>query len=123
MTVKLSAQKAKNKAEEAVVIDRMRLTCEREIAVAVSDATVHLTNDLKKSMRGVMGLQRTLNKSEVYSFFCHVTQSVKPSPFFLGFRVSTYLFFYSIFFCRCRIISSCKTLYIVHLKLTKWRLY
>jgi hypothetical protein len=68
MTVKLMAQKAKSKAEEAVVIDRMRLTCEREIAVAVSDATVHLANNLKKSKRGVMGLQHTLNKSEVYSF-------------------------------------------------------
>ncbi len=54
---KVDGTKTKSKAEEAVVIDRMRLTCEREIAVAVSDATVHLANDLKKSKRGVMGLQ------------------------------------------------------------------
>ena len=92
ITVKLMAQKTKSKAEKAVVIDRMRLTCEREIAVAVSDATVHLANDLKKSKRGVMGLQHTLNKSEVYPFLPRDAKC-EALAIFLGFRASTYLFF------------------------------
>ena len=69
MAVKLMAQKAKNKAENAVVVERMRLTCEREKTVAVSDATLQLASDLKKSTRGVLCLQHTLHKSEVIFFF------------------------------------------------------
>ncbi len=65
MNVKLKAQKAKSKANNAVVTERMRITCEREKTVAVSDATLQLASDLKKSTRGVLCLQHTLNKSEV----------------------------------------------------------
>ncbi len=55
--------------------------------VAVSGATVQLASDLKKSTRGVLCLQHTLNKTEVAFNFWH-DQSAKPSPFFLGGSVS-----------------------------------
>ncbi len=62
---KVEDTKAKSNAETAVIIKRMRMACERETAVAVADATVHLASDLKKSRRGVMVLRHTLDKSEV----------------------------------------------------------
>jgi hypothetical protein len=81
MNVKLRAQKAKSKADTAIVIERMRITCEREKTVAVSDATIELASDLKKSTRGVLCLQHTLNKYEVT---VHLKRDpcAKPSPFF-----------------------------------------
>jgi hypothetical protein len=44
----------------------MRKVCERVTAVAVTDATVVLQGDLKKSNRGLECLKNTLGKSEVF---------------------------------------------------------
>jgi hypothetical protein len=68
ITQRLKVQKAKSSAEKEVVVERMRMVCDRDIAIAVSNATVHLANDLKKSKRGVEGLQKTLGMSEVIYF-------------------------------------------------------
>ncbi len=61
----LKTQKTKSIEEKTVVVDRMRKVFERDTAVAVSDATVHLQVDLKKTIRGVAGLKSTLGKTEV----------------------------------------------------------
>ncbi len=61
----LEAQKTKSIEEKTVVVDRMRKVFERDTAVAVSDATVRLQGDLKKTIRGVAGLKSTLGKTEV----------------------------------------------------------
>jgi hypothetical protein len=61
----LEIQKAKSSEEKTVVVKRMREVLARDTAVAVSDATVRLEGDLKKSMRGVAALQSTLGKTEV----------------------------------------------------------
>jgi hypothetical protein len=68
ITQRLKVQKVKSSAEKEVVVDRMRMVCDRDIAIAVSNATVHLASDLKKSKRGVAGLQKTLGMSEVIYF-------------------------------------------------------
>ncbi len=65
MSQRLKIQKAKSNAERGGIVQRMRMVCERETAVAVADATVHMASDLKKSMRGVMVLKHMLDKSEV----------------------------------------------------------
>jgi hypothetical protein len=64
----------------------MRVVFEREKEVAVSDATIALKGDLRKSNRGVECLKQTLWKSEVICVEYYV-HSAKPSPFF------THLFF------------------------------
>ena len=61
----LEIQKAKSSEEKTVVVKRMREVLARDTAVAVSDATVRLEGDLKKSMGGVAALQSTLGKTEV----------------------------------------------------------
>jgi hypothetical protein len=53
ITHTLKAHKAKSTAESVKVVQRMRMVCERETAVAVLNATAHLASDRKKSMRGV----------------------------------------------------------------------
>ena len=65
MSQRLKIQKAKSNAERGGIVQRMRMVCERETAVAVADATVHMASDLKKSLRGVLVLKHTLDKSEV----------------------------------------------------------
>ena len=65
MSQRLKIQKAKSSEEKTVVVKRMREVLARDTAVAVSDATVRLEGDLKKSMRGVAALQLTLGKTEV----------------------------------------------------------
>ena len=65
MTRLLEAQKSKSIEEKIVVVDRMRRVFERDTAVAVSDATVRLEGDLKKTIRGVTSLKSTLGKKEV----------------------------------------------------------
>jgi hypothetical protein len=60
ITQRLKGQKAKSSAEKEIVVDRMRMVCEREIAIAVSNATVHLASDLKKSKRGVEDYKKRL---------------------------------------------------------------
>ena len=65
MSQRLKIQKAKSNAERGGIVQRMRMVCERDTAVAVADATVHMASDLKKSMRGVLVLKHTLDKSEV----------------------------------------------------------
>ena len=65
MARQLKAQKAKTNEERSKVVERMRMVFERKTAVAVSDATVLLQDDLKKSNRGVEGLKYILGKSEV----------------------------------------------------------
>jgi hypothetical protein len=74
MARQLKAQKCKSMVDQKNVVDRMRVVFEREKDVAVSDATVHLASDLKKSRRGVEGLQKMLGKSEVslFSFAPHI---------------------------------------------------
>jgi hypothetical protein len=52
---------------------------EREKDVAVSDATMVLKGDLRKSNRGVECLKKTQGKSEVKIIF-HYIWSAKPSP-------------------------------------------
>lgn len=64
----LEIQKAKSNEEKTVVVKRMREVFARDTAVAVSDATVRLEGDLKKTMRGVAALQSTLGKTEVTFF-------------------------------------------------------
>ena len=71
MTRLLEAQKSKSIEEKTAVVNRMRKVFERDTAVAVSDATVRLEGDLRKSNRGVECLKHTLWKSEV--FFCYIT--------------------------------------------------
>ena len=65
MTRLLEAQKSKSIEEKIVVVERMRRVFERDTAVAVSDATVRLEGDLKKTIRGVTCLKSTLGKKEV----------------------------------------------------------
>ncbi len=65
MSQRLKIQKAKSNAEKGGIVQRMRMVCERETAVAVADATVDMASDLKKSLRGVLVLKHTLDKSEV----------------------------------------------------------
>ena len=65
MSQRLKIQKAKSNAEKGGIVQRMRMVCERETAVAVADATVDMASDLKKSLRGVLVLKHTLEKSEV----------------------------------------------------------
>jgi hypothetical protein len=65
MTRLLEIQKAKSIEEKTVVVQRMRQVFARDTAVAVSDATVRLEGDLKKTKRGVAALQSTLGKTEV----------------------------------------------------------
>ena len=65
MSQRLKIQKAKSNAERGGIVQRMRMVCERETAVAVADATVDMASDLKKSLRGVLVLKHTLDKSEV----------------------------------------------------------
>ena len=65
MTRLLEAQKSKSIEEKTVVVNRMRKVFERDTAVAVSDATVRLEGDLKKTIRGVKCLKSTLGKKEV----------------------------------------------------------
>ena len=64
----LKAQKAKTNLdlERSKIVERMRMVYERKTAVAVSDATVLLQDDLKKSERGVEGLKYILGQSEVH---------------------------------------------------------
>ncbi len=88
MARQLKAQKSKSLEEKANVVDRMRVVFEREKDVAVSDATMALKGDLRKSNRGVEYLNNTLGKSEVIIFF-HYIWSAKPSPF-LSFLFSSY---------------------------------
>jgi hypothetical protein len=68
MARQLKAQKSKSLEEKANVVERMRVVFEREIDVAVSDATMVLKGDLKKCNRGVECLQHTLGKAEVNFF-------------------------------------------------------
>jgi hypothetical protein len=69
MARQLKAHKAKTNEERSKVVERMRMVFERKTAVAVSDATVVLQDDLKKSERGVEGLKYILGKSEVHFAF------------------------------------------------------
>ena len=69
MARQLKAHKAKTNQERSKVVERMRMVFERKTAVAVSDATVLLQDDLKKSERGVEGLKYILGKSEVHFAF------------------------------------------------------
>jgi hypothetical protein len=62
-------------------------------AVAVSNATVHLASDLKKTMRGVDGLKNTLGKSEV-SFFFWARHKCEALAIFYVLRVFSNLFFF-----------------------------
>ena len=82
----LKAQKANSMVEKSNVVDRMRVVFQREKEVAVSDATIALIGDLRKSNRGVESLKNTLWKSEVL-FMLYYVHSAKPSPFL------PYLFF------------------------------
>ena len=94
MSQRLRIQKAKSNAERGGIVQRMRMVCERETAVAVADATVHMASDLKKSMRGVLVLQHTLDKSEVI-LFLGAKNSAKPSPFLCVVCLNvSFLFFY-----------------------------
>jgi hypothetical protein len=65
MTRKLKLLKARRTADNARVVEKMQMKCERHTAVAVSDATVHLRNDLQKTIRGMETLKHNLGKSEV----------------------------------------------------------
>ena len=71
----------------ANVVQKMRKVCDREIAVAVSTATVHLQNDLKQSQRGVASLKHHFANSEVH--ICLVTLSCFLLPFVV--YISLYL--------------------------------
>ena len=86
MARELKAHKSKSMDEKKNVVERMRVVFEREKEVAVSDATIALKGDLRKSNRGVECLKQTLWKSEVFCVEYYV-HSAKPSPFF------THLFF------------------------------
>ncbi len=78
----LKSHKSKSMVEKTNVVERMRVVFEREKEVAVSDATLALEGDLRKSNRGVKCLQHTLLKSEVYLLKITLTvRSAKPSPF------------------------------------------
>ena len=66
MARQLEAQKAKTNLERTIIVERMRMVFERKTAVAVSDATVLLQDDLKKYERGAEGLKSVLGKSEVH---------------------------------------------------------
>ncbi len=66
ITRKFNEQRNKNTEMNANVMQKMRKLCDRETAVAVSAATVHLQNDLKQSQRGVASLKHHFAKSEVY---------------------------------------------------------
>ncbi len=71
MARQLKAHKATTNEDRSKVVERMRMVFERKTAVAVSDATVLLQDDLKKSERGLEGLKYILGKSEVhFAFFC-----------------------------------------------------
>ena len=69
MARQLKAHKAKTNQDRSKVVERMQMVFERKTAVAVSDATVLLQDDLKKSERGVEGLKYILGKSEVHFAF------------------------------------------------------
>ena len=62
----LKSHKSKSMVEKTNVVERMRVVFEREKEVAVSDATLALEGDLRKSNRGVECLKHTLLKSEVF---------------------------------------------------------
>ena len=62
---KLKLLKASKTADKARVVEKMQMKCERHTAVAVSDATVHLRNDLQKTIRGMETVKHNLGKSEV----------------------------------------------------------
>ena len=68
MARRLREQKAINSDEKAIVVARMRMVGERQTSVAVSEATLGLQSDLKKSKRGFESLKYTLGKLEVNSF-------------------------------------------------------
>jgi len=68
MARQLKSQKSKSLEKKANFVERMRVVFEREKDVAVSDATMVLKGDLRKSNRGVECLKHTLWKSEVYYF-------------------------------------------------------
>ena len=70
MARELKAHKAKSMEEKTNVVERMRVVFERDKEVAVSDATIALKVDLRKSYRGVECLKHTLWKSEV--IFCYI---------------------------------------------------
>ncbi len=71
----LKSQKFKSMVEKTNVVERMRVIFEREKEVAVSDATLALEGDLRKSNRGVECLKHTLLKSEV--FFLQISFTVR----------------------------------------------
>ena len=62
MTRKLKEQKAIKTKEKATVVDRMLKVCERDTAVAVSDATLELAGELKKTKRAGEGLKHKLGR-------------------------------------------------------------
>ena len=95
MARQLKAQKAKSLGEKANVVERMRAVFEREKDVAVSDATLVLKGDLRKSNRGVECLKHTLGKSEVRIFF--ITLVLRSPRRF-------YLFSSRLIVCRCKTI-------------------
>ncbi len=80
MACELKAHKANSMVEKSNVVERMRVIFEREKEVAVSDATIALKGDLKKSNRGVECLKHTLWKSEV--IFLEITFIVRSPGLF-----------------------------------------
>ncbi len=96
MSQRLKIQKAKSNAERGGIVQRMRMVCERETAVAVADATVHMASDLKKSQRGVLVLKHTLDKSEVILIFFSCIYSCEALAIF-GCCVSSCIFSFLLF--------------------------
>jgi hypothetical protein len=95
MARELKAQKANSMVEKSNVVERMRVVFQREKEVAVSDATIALIGDLRKSNRGVECLKNTLWKSEVLFFY--ITFIVRSPGLF-------YLISSSLCVCRCKTI-------------------
>ena len=90
MTRLLETQKLKSIEEKTVVVQRMRKVFERDTAVAVSDATVRLEGELKKTIRGVTGLKSTLSKTEVR--FLILLKVRSPPFFFFAYLLSQFVF-------------------------------